>query len=93
MMKAVFRPHQKYIFASSIEEIILKLFSQFHNLAALKKQPCSLNGSFCVDICSYQKFAKGKDLSRYHSTDLNCIFGERKKKVARTERQRTDEVK
>lgn len=39
----------------------------------------------------YQKFAKGKDLTGYHSTDLNCIFGERKK-VARAEHRRTSKV-
>jgi len=47
----------------------------------------------CVDYCSYQKFTKGKDVSGYHSTDLNCIFGERQKNVARTKQQSTDAVK
>lgn len=47
-----------------------------------------------VDFCSYQKFLKGKDLSGYHLTDLNCIFGERRKQNAsETEKQRTADVR
>ncbi len=33
-------------------------------------------------LCSYQKFAKGKDLSRYESADLQSIFGQRKKQAS-----------
>lgn len=40
----------------------------------------------------YQKFTKGKDLSSYCATDMNCIFGERLKSVTKTEQQRINEL-
>jgi len=84
--------------------IVLLLVAINNRLCCLNGSPlvcltklatCYLSATFnefCVYYCSYHKFAKGKDLSGYHSTDLNCIFGERKK-VARAEHQRAGKVK
>lgn len=47
----------------------------------------------CNVFYSYQKFAKGKDLSRYETADLQSIFGQRQKQETADSTESPEEVR